>query len=84
MRLLLAKRALDPSRAWRLAQSAAADSDATVLLASVGLLAMFDLDHADPALAALEKDADATVAAEAKRVRYGLKQYKNFNPDRPY
>ena len=62
----------------------AADGDASVRAASVELLAMFDFDHAAPALATLAKDGDAAVAQSAKNWHHALRQFKNLNPDLPY
>lgn len=83
-RLLVGRGALAAPRAWALAQPLAADAEPRVRTASVGLLAMFDFDHSTAALAPLEKDPDATVAAAARQQALFLRNFKNLSPDKPY
>ncbi|HET8645688.1 MAG TPA: HEAT repeat domain-containing protein, partial [Vicinamibacteria bacterium] len=84
LRLLVAQRKLDVAEAWRLAQGLAADGDPAVRTAAVPLLAMFDFDHAAPALAALAADPDGAVAQDAANRLQAVRAFKSLSPDLPY
>lgn len=84
IRLAVARRSIDPPRAWALSQALAADPVPEVRAAAVPLAGMFDYDHALAALAPLANDREAAVAAEARGLMAGLRNFKNLSPDLPY
>jgi hypothetical protein len=84
IKLAIARRAIDPAQAWALAQALAADPAPEVRAAAVPLAGMFDFDHAMAALGPLAKDPDAGVAAAARSLSGGLRNFKNLSPDLPY
>jgi hypothetical protein len=82
--LLMARERIRPPRGWEIVKPLVSDDDAAVRKEAVRSVAMFDWDHASGVLGAMEKDADPEVARFARVTLEGLRQYRNFNPDRPY
>jgi WD40 repeat protein len=84
LRLIIGAKRLPPQQAWTLVQSLVKDPEPRVRAEAVAAVSMFDFPHAIPALALLEKDADATVAESARIATQSLRNYRFMNPDKPY
>ncbi len=84
LRILVGRGAVPVPRAWELAGVLRADSDARVREAAVSVVALFDYEHAERALAEMEKDADPSVAFAAGSTRVSMKNYHDLNSDLPY
>jgi hypothetical protein len=84
LRLLIGASRIDPTRGWELLQPLTHDPDPRVRVEAINGLAMFDFPHALPALLAMEKDAEPTVASAARVMTQTLRNYRFMNPDRTY
>jgi hypothetical protein len=84
LRILMGRASIAPAMAFDTVKAATQDPDATVQQAAVAAAAMFDFEHGDPVLAAMEKDATPEAAATAHGMRERLLRYRKLNPDLPY
>ncbi|HUG52270.1 MAG TPA: protein kinase, partial [Vicinamibacteria bacterium] len=84
LRLLVAREAVAPRPAWDAVQPLLSDTDPRVRRQAVRAVAMFGFDEASAALGVLETDADPEVASLARSTLEGLRQFRNFSPDKPY
>jgi len=84
IRLMMGRASIPSDVASDTAKAGATDPDPRVQQAAVATVAMLDFEHADPILAAMEKDGTPEGAATAHAMRERLARYRRLNPDLPY
>ncbi len=84
LRLLVGRGALTATDLKALVDPLTRDPVPAVRLASASVLALFDFDHSQAMLGAMEADGDAEVASAVRGMRAALQRHRNLNPDRAY
>jgi WD40 repeat protein/serine/threonine protein kinase len=84
LRLLVGHAAVSATDLRALAEPLTRDPVPAVRLASTSVLALFDFEHSQAMLAAMESDADPEVASAVRGLRTALKRHRDLNPDRAY